>query len=50
MQWTIRGIFDLDTHTNIVFGHDVVTIPDAGYGLPKHYTEVLYGMVRENQW
>jgi hypothetical protein len=46
----IRGIFDLDTHTDIVFGPDVVTILDAGYSLLGHYTEVLYGMVLENQW
>jgi hypothetical protein len=46
----IRGIFDLNTHIDTVFGRDVAIILDSGYGLPGHYTEVLYGMVPENQW
>jgi hypothetical protein len=44
----IHGIFDPNTHIDFVFGHVGVTIPDSGYGLPGHYTEVLYGMVPEN--
>ena len=39
----IRGIFDLSTHIDTVFGRDVATKLDSGYGLRWHYTEVLYG-------
>jgi hypothetical protein len=46
----IRGIFDLNTRIGIVYGLDVVITQDNGYGLLEPCTEVLYGMVPENQW
>jgi hypothetical protein len=46
----IRGMFDLNTHIDTVFGLDVATTPDSGCGLPEHYKEVLYGMDPENLW
>ena len=39
-----HGIFDQNTHIDTVFGRDVATIPDAGYGWKQPCEGVLYGL------
>jgi hypothetical protein len=46
----IRGMFDLNTHIDTVFGLGVATTQDNGCGLRWHYTEVLYGTVLVSLW